>query len=145
MSHRIVLACATLLLLSPCAVVADESAPSASLSFEKQSTGESTAPKVAAATINNGVSSRAADAEDTAAAIGHYHRARTMLVAAVREFDKGYKLASPEAVLNGQQWRQEVLDRAEDLIKVLDPQPRVSRSGVRYESSSSLLREDGGQ
>lgn len=121
---------------------ADETSPSPQLSFEQPARPD-VVPVVPSAVEET--ASRSAGPEETAAAIGHYHRARHMLLAAVREFDKGYKLASPEAVLNGQQWRQEVLDRAQDLIKVLDPQPRVSKWGVRYDASPSLLNQEDAQ
>lgn len=79
--------------------------------------------------------------ERLSAAVGHYARARSLLIAAIREFDKGYKIARPDALLDSAEWRNTLLDRAEALERVLDPQPRVTRGGVRYEPDRRLLGE----
>lgn len=82
-----------------------------------------------------------ASGEKLAIAVGHYARARSLLIAAVREFDKGYKLANPNVLLDSQQWRSTLLDRTQELDRVLDPQPRASRTGVRFEADTRLLNE----
>jgi hypothetical protein len=81
------------------------------------------------------------NAEDLAAATGHYARARSLLVEAVREFDRGYKIADPNALIDGQRWRTTLIDRAQEIEKVLDPQPRVSKSGVKFNGDKRLLNE----
>ena len=80
-----------------------------------------------------------ASGEKLATAIGHYARARSLLIAAVGEFDKGLKLANPDAVLDSKEWRITLVNRAEELEKVIDPQPRVSKGGVKFSADSRLL------
>ncbi|MBN8550717.1 MAG: hypothetical protein J0M12_15490 [Deltaproteobacteria bacterium] len=82
-----------------------------------------------------------ASGEKLSIAVGHYSRARALLIAAVREFDQGYKLANPNVILDSQQWRSSLIDRAQELDHVLDPQPRSSRLGVKYEADTALLNE----
>jgi hypothetical protein len=77
--------------------------------------------------------------EDLAAATGHYARTRSLLLAAIREFDAGYKLANPDALMDSQLFRETLLTRAKELETVLDPQPRASKSGVRFNPDSRLL------
>ncbi|MCB0353703.1 MAG: hypothetical protein KDD64_09270 [Bdellovibrionales bacterium] len=74
-------------------------------------------------------------------AVGHYARARSLLIAAVREFDQATALVNPQALLDQDAFRKALLDRAEDLETVLDPQPRASEIGVRFEPDSRLLGE----
>jgi len=74
-------------------------------------------------------------------AMGHYSRARTLLIKAIQEFDLGNSTASPEAILDSAAWRKEVISRAQDLERVLDPQPRITKGGVRFEADSRLLGE----
>lgn len=81
------------------------------------------------------------NAEDLAAATGHYARARSLLVEAIREFDRGYKIADPSALIDSKRWRTSLLDKAEELERVLDPQPRVSNSGVKFNADKRLLNE----
>ena len=60
---------------------------------------------------------------------------------AVREFDTGLKLANPQVLIDVSEWRNDLLDRAEDLEKVLDPQPRASETGVTFQGDPRLLSE----
>ena len=82
-----------------------------------------------------------AEGDKLSEATGHYARARSLLIAALREFDAGYKLANPNVLLNSAQWRATLVDRAQELDRVLDPQPRVSRTGVRFQTDTRLLNE----
>lgn len=82
-----------------------------------------------------------ASGETLATAVGHYSRARSLLIAAIREFDLGYKLANPNVLLDSAQWRANLVDRAQELDRVLDPQPRASRSGIKYQADTRLLNE----
>lgn len=84
---------------------------------------------------------QSAKGEDLSEAMGHYGRARALLITAIREFDKGAAKASPEALLDVEAWRNSLIGRAKDLERVLDPQPRVSAGGVKYEADSRLLGE----
>lgn len=74
-------------------------------------------------------------------AMGHFARARSLLLKAIQEFDLGNSTASPDAILDSGAWRSEVIARTQDLERVLDPQPRITKGGVRYEADSRLLGE----
>lgn len=77
--------------------------------------------------------------EDVAIAIGHYARSRSLLISAIREFDRGYRLARPDSLINSDAWRDTLIQRAEDLEKVLSPQPRMTVGGASYEPDPRLL------
>jgi hypothetical protein len=79
--------------------------------------------------------------EQATEAVAHYARARSLIIAALREFDKGRKIASPSELLEPAQWRNTLIDRAEDLDRVLDPQPRATKGGIRFEADPRLLPE----
>lgn len=85
------------------------------------------------------VSMERASNDELARAVGHYAKARSLLLAALREFDTGAKIASPNSLIDTKQWRQVVIGRAEDLERVLDPQPRVSKGGIRFNPDPRLL------
>jgi hypothetical protein len=74
-----------------------------------------------------------------ASAIGHYARSRSLLITAVTEFEKAVRFADPSALLNAETWKREVLEKAQELDKILDPQPRVTESGIRYDPDSRLI------
>jgi len=82
-----------------------------------------------------------ANRQQLAGAIGHYARSRALLLEALREFDAGLKLANPQVLVDVAQWRNDILDRAEDLEKILDPQPRASEDGVVFQGDPRLLSE----
>ncbi len=82
-----------------------------------------------------------ATGERLATAVAHYSRARSLLIAAIAEFDKGYKTANPDALLVSKEWRATLIERAEELQKVIDPQPRVTRGGVKFSADTRLLNE----
>jgi hypothetical protein len=79
--------------------------------------------------------------EVAAEAVAHYARSRALLVSALHEFDKGRKLARPDELIDSTKWRNTLIDRAEDLERVLDPQPRATRGGIKFEADSRLLPE----
>lgn len=79
--------------------------------------------------------------EVAAEAVAHYARSRALLVAAINEFDKGRNIAKPDELLDSKKWRNTLIDRAEDLERVLDPQPRATRGGIRFEADPRLLPE----
>ena len=83
----------------------------------------------------------AARPEVAAEAVAHYARSRALLISAIHEFDKARKLAKPDELLDSTKWRNTLVDRAEDLERVLDPQPRVTKGGIRFEADSRLLPE----
>lgn len=74
--------------------------------------------------------------ERTQAAIGHYARARSLLVEALDEFESARKLARPDLLIDSEEWRISVISRTEELNRILDPQPRITRSGVRFQASN---------
>ncbi len=80
-----------------------------------------------------------AKGEELATAVGHYARSRSLLAAAIREFDQGYRIANPEALLDVSQWRTSLLERASELDRILDPQPRATKGGVKFEADNRLL------
>lgn len=88
---------------------------------------------------------RYASHERAEAALGHYARARSMLIEALAEFEQGERLARPDMLLDTQEWRLSVISRAEELNRVLDPQPRVTRSGVRYKAGAIRIRHQSRQ
>ena len=79
--------------------------------------------------------------EVAAEAVAHYARSRALLISAIHEFDKARKLAKPDELLDSTKWRNTLVDRAEDLERVLDPQPRVTKGGIKFEADSRLLPE----
>lgn len=78
---------------------------------------------------------------DLSKAMGHFSRARNLVIAAVREFDAGLKITNPDALIDSAAWRNSLIGRAEELEAVLAPQPRVSTGGVKYEAQPGLLAE----
>ena len=82
-----------------------------------------------------------ADSESTTEAVAHYARARSLVIAALHEFDQARKIASPSQLLDPVAWRNTLIDRAEDLDRLLDPQPRATKGGIRFEADPRLLPE----
>jgi len=82
---------------------------------------------------------RGATAAQQSEAVGHYARARSLLIEALREFDRGNHIASPEAFLDADAFRDTLISRADELERVLDPQPRITKGGVRYNPDSRLI------
>ena len=105
---------------------------------EAGSEGSGKAPPPA---LSSSMGLEKASGEKLAAAIGHYARSRSLLIAAINEFDKGYKIANPNALLDSKEWKSTLVDRAEELQRVLDPQPRASKGGVRFDADTRLLNE----
>jgi hypothetical protein len=82
-----------------------------------------------------------AKGDKLAGAVGHFARARRLLLAAVEEFDRGHSMVNPDALLDSKEFRDTLMSRAQDLERVLDPQPRVTKGGVRFEPDPRLLGE----
>ena len=83
-----------------------------------------------------------ASGERNSVALGHYARARTMLVEALAEFEQGRKMARPDMLLDPEEWRISIISRTEELNRVLDPKPRVTRAGVRFRANNLLIRRE---
>lgn len=79
--------------------------------------------------------------ERLASAVGHYARARSLLIAAIREFDRAQQLADPSSLLDPKKWRTTLVKRGEELERVLDPQPRLTVSGIKFNADPRLLGE----
>lgn len=88
-----------------------------------------------------GIAIERAEGERLATAVGHYARARSLLIAAVHEFDRGQEYANPDTLLDSSRFRSSLINRAEELERILDPQPRASKSGVKFSADSRLLGE----
>jgi hypothetical protein len=80
-----------------------------------------------------------ASQEQAAEAVAHYARSRALLIAALNEFDLARKLARPDELIDPVKWRNTLIDRAEDLERVLDPQPRATKGGIRFAPDSRLM------
>jgi hypothetical protein len=76
-------------------------------------------------------------------AMAHYARSRQLLVAALREFDKGFQAVSPEVIFDGEEFRHSILERTEELEKLLAPQARIDRSGVQFDPHPAFLAGSG--
>lgn len=79
--------------------------------------------------------------EELATAVGYYARSRSLLLAALREFDKGLSVANPDQLVDVKELRHTILDQAEALQKILSPQPRTTKYGVKFEADSRLLTD----
>lgn len=88
-----------------------------------------------------GVALGQADQETAVEAVAHYARARALLIAALNEFDTARKIARPDELLDPVKWRNTLIDRAEDLERVLDPQPKATRGGIKFSADPRLLPE----
>lgn len=76
------------------------------------------------------------------AAVGHYARARSMLVEALAEFEQAKKLARPDMLVDPEEWRLSIVSRTEELNRLIDPKPRVTRDGVRFQANQLLVRRE---
>jgi hypothetical protein len=63
------------------------------------------------------------------------------LVAALKEFDEGRSIARPDELLDPAKWRNTLIDRAEDLERILDPQPKATKGGIKFSADPRLLPE----
>ena len=83
-----------------------------------------------------------ADGERLATAVGYYSRARAHLLEALRSFDEARRYADPSVLIDTEEWRSTLISRAEELERVMSPQPRASKGGVKFPSASQLLSTD---
>ena len=72
-------------------------------------------------------------------AVGHWSRARAYMNLAVREFDKGTELVDPDAIIDAKELRSDILNKIQILERVIDPQPRATEEGVRYNAAPELI------
>ena len=83
-----------------------------------------------------------ASKERARAAVGYYARARAMMVEALEEFEQGRKLAKPDLLVDPEEWRLSVITLTEDLNRLIDPQPLVTRDGVVFRGNPRLIRRE---
>ncbi|NMC63318.1 MAG: hypothetical protein GYA55_09145 [SAR324 cluster bacterium] len=107
----------------------------------KKSTQKDTKVPIAKESIKKGISIDEAQGSRLSAAIGHFSRARHLLISAVHEFDAGTKIANPDLLLDSNTWRKEVLRQASELEVVLAPQAAQAKGGIKYQGDSRLLTE----
>lgn len=79
--------------------------------------------------------------EKLAQATGHFARARSLLIAALNEFDQGLELANPDALFSSSEWRSDVTARARDIEHILAPQARETTGGIKFQADPRLLGE----
>jgi len=82
-----------------------------------------------------------ASQEESAEAVAHYARSRALLISAIHEFDTARKIAKADELLDSTKWRNTLIDRAEDLERVLDPQPKATKGGIKFSADPRLLPE----
>ena len=75
-------------------------------------------------------------------ATAHYARSRSLIITAIDEFDKAKKLADPSLLLNGDQWRAGLVDKAKQMERVIAPRAREADAGVALPGDSRLLGSD---
>lgn len=75
-------------------------------------------------------------------AIGHFARARALLIEALAEFEKGKTISDPSLIIDTERWRGSIVLRAEELNRVVAPKPRITRQGISYEANSQLTGFD---
>ena len=75
-------------------------------------------------------------------ATAHYARSRSLILAAIDEFDKARQLADPSLLLNGDEWRAGLVDKARQMERVIAPKAREADAGVALPGDSRLLGSD---
>ena len=118
---------------------ADSSEPRARLGSDASAIGSDKSDSEKSKSSSRVARLETAQNEDMAVAVGHYARSRSLLIAALNEFDSGMKLANPDSLLDSKRFRAGIIDRAEELERILDPQPRATKGGVKYSADPRLL------
>ncbi len=83
-----------------------------------------------------------ASKERSTIARAHMSRARTLLVEALAEFEEGRKYARPDLLLDSEDWRLRVVSLTEQLNRVIDPKPRVTREGAVFRAPPRLVKRE---
>jgi hypothetical protein len=81
-----------------------------------------------------------ASRERSTVARAHMSRARTLLVEALAEFEESKKYARPDMLIDSEDWRLRVISLTEQLNRVVDPQPRVTREGAVFRTPPRFIR-----
>ncbi len=83
-----------------------------------------------------------ASKQRTNAAVGYYARSRAMLVEALEEFEQGRKYARPDLLVDPEEWRLTVISLTEQLNRLIDPKPLVTRDGVVFQANPRMVRRE---
>ena len=75
-------------------------------------------------------------------ATAHYARSRSLILSAIDEFDKARQLADPSLLLNGDQWRAGLVEKAKQMERVIAPKAREADAGIALPADSRLLGSD---
>ncbi len=73
------------------------------------------------------------------AAVAYYSRARTMLVEALAEYEQGKKYARADMLHDSEEFRLTLISLTEQLNKLVDPQIRITRDGIRVRANPRLI------
>lgn len=123
------------------APIAKEEKPAASGNSSAAHPTQKLAPAKPSGLKPMGPSLKNVQGEKLAQATGHFARARSLLIAALGEFDKGLELANPDALFSSSDWRSDVTARARDIEHILAPQPRETTGGIKFQADPRLLGE----
>jgi len=83
-----------------------------------------------------------ASKERARAAAGYYARSRAMLVAALDEFEQGRKYARPDLLIDSEDWRLKLITLTEELNRVIDPKPLITRDGVVFRANPRMIARE---
>ncbi len=72
----------------------------------------------------------------------HMSRARALLVEALEEFEESKKYARPDLLIDSEDWRLRVVSLTEQLNRVIDPKPRVTREGAVFRVPPRFMRRE---
>ena len=75
-------------------------------------------------------------------AVGHYARARAMMVEALKEFEQGRRLARPDLLVDSEDFRLRLVSLTEELNRLVDPKPRVTRQGAVFRANPRMVRRE---
>jgi hypothetical protein len=83
-----------------------------------------------------------ASRERATIARAHMSRARVLLVEALAEFEESKKYARPDMLIDSEDWRLRVISLTEQLNRVVDPRPRVTREGAVFRTPPRFIRRE---
>jgi hypothetical protein len=72
-------------------------------------------------------------------AVAHFERARSLIAAAIEEFNSGASIADPSAILNPQELRASLAKATSQLESVISPRPRKAVIGIKMKADPRLL------
>ena len=75
----------------------------------------------------------------------HMSRARTLMVEALAEFEEARKYARPDMLIDSEDWRLRVISLTEQLNRVVDPKPRVTREGAVFRTPPRFIKRQKNQ